>query len=385
LNGAFELEEVNNITMIEFLEKHKSRVVSLMLIFSLILVLFSFVAPYILTQPSIKPDFDFTQTGTIGDTLGGIMNPFIALAGILLTFLAFYMQIEANRLQIKIFQDGLNAEKEKKIKDEKLDCYDKLSLLKLDLDSIIKDIEIKSDGLKRFYNDVKENPFKSNILMRTPPFNYTRTADLDRLAIYRGFQHFSKDKEWIKHFSNLYRILDFLSESFQSIYKIFEYNTDESFKEKIQVRDGMIKLLNDLSLVSSNLPQSSQLKSLLNKVLENNAALTPRKHDGKVPLQTDLRAIQTKVLDFFIGDALELSKTESNNYAEIQHLILNAVDIGNRIIRATNHEKETGITAEQVWQSINEGSGEKSSTLQIIVEIKDYIEQLREDNKDILD
>lgn len=371
--------------MIEFLEKHKSRVVSLMLIFSLILVLFSFVAPYILTQPSIKPDFDFTQTGTIGDTLGGIMNPFIALAGILLTFLAFYMQIEANRLQIKIFQDGLNAEKEKKIKDEKLDCYDKLSLLKLDLDSIIKDIEIKSDGLKRFYNDVKENPFKSNILMRTPPFNYTRTADLDRLAIYRGFQHFSKDKEWIKHFSNLYRILDFLSESFQSIYKIFEYNTDESFKEKIQVRDGMIKLLNDLSLVSSNLPQSSQLKSLLNKVLENNAALTPRKHDGKVPLQTDLRAIQTKVLDFFIGDALELSKTESNNYAEIQHLILNAVDIGNRIIRATNHEKETGITAEQVWQSINEGSGEKSSTLQIIVEIKDYIEQLREDNKDILD
>lgn len=45
----------------------------------------------------VKPGvLDFTETGQIGDTIGGIMGPFIAIAAAGLTFLAFWVQYRAN-------------------------------------------------------------------------------------------------------------------------------------------------------------------------------------------------------------------------------------------------------------------------------------------------
>lgn len=42
---------------------------------------------------------DFSSTGEIGDTIGGIMGPFIAIAAAGLTFIAFWVQYKANILQ----------------------------------------------------------------------------------------------------------------------------------------------------------------------------------------------------------------------------------------------------------------------------------------------
>jgi hypothetical protein len=48
-------------------------------------------------QPFGKPDF--TNTGTIGDTIGGTMGLFVAIAVGILTFLAFWVQYKANEQQ----------------------------------------------------------------------------------------------------------------------------------------------------------------------------------------------------------------------------------------------------------------------------------------------
>ena len=44
---------------------------------------------------------DFRDTGQIGDTIGGIMGPFVAIAAAILTFLAFWVQFKANEQQRK--------------------------------------------------------------------------------------------------------------------------------------------------------------------------------------------------------------------------------------------------------------------------------------------
>lgn len=65
---------------------------------SLILLVFSLLAPWILTREDSKGFFEFSnETGYVGDTIGGIMNPFIALAAVIVTGLAFYMQYQANK------------------------------------------------------------------------------------------------------------------------------------------------------------------------------------------------------------------------------------------------------------------------------------------------
>jgi len=62
------------------------------------------LAPFVFTRASINKDFNFSNTGQIGDTIGGLMNPFIALAGVIVTGLAFYIQYKANQQQRELFE-----------------------------------------------------------------------------------------------------------------------------------------------------------------------------------------------------------------------------------------------------------------------------------------
>lgn len=64
-------------------------------------VFLSFLAPHLFT---LEGGPDFSTTGPIGDTIGGLMNPFIGIAGVILTFVAFYIQYQANRLQYRTFR-----------------------------------------------------------------------------------------------------------------------------------------------------------------------------------------------------------------------------------------------------------------------------------------
>lgn len=79
------------------------------IVIAILLLLFSFIAPLLLTRFSI---LDLSEYGGIGDTLGGIMNPFIAASGVIATFLAFYMQVRANQLQRKLFNEQIKNERQ---------------------------------------------------------------------------------------------------------------------------------------------------------------------------------------------------------------------------------------------------------------------------------
>lgn len=82
--------------MIKFFEKHDKRIIKYSLILILIFFIFSFFAPFLLALPAKYNLIDFSNTGAVGDTIGGLMNPFIAISAALLTFLAFYIQKQAN-------------------------------------------------------------------------------------------------------------------------------------------------------------------------------------------------------------------------------------------------------------------------------------------------
>lgn len=66
-------------------------------------VLFSMWAPKLFTQHSSSIVFN-EETGQIGDTIGGIMNPFISMAAVIVTGMAFYAQYRANEMVRKQFE-----------------------------------------------------------------------------------------------------------------------------------------------------------------------------------------------------------------------------------------------------------------------------------------
>jgi hypothetical protein len=91
-----------------FKREKKNYFIPLFIVIGAVLIIVSFVSPYYFTNTKIGDPIIFSSTtGYTGDTLGGIMNPFIAIAGVAFTFLAFYMQKLANddiKNQFKIQQ-----------------------------------------------------------------------------------------------------------------------------------------------------------------------------------------------------------------------------------------------------------------------------------------
>jgi hypothetical protein len=77
---------------------------------AIIAIIGAFCAPYLYTD--ISGLSDTKETGAMGDTIGGLMNPYIALAGVIITGLAFYMQYEANKQQRTLFLLEQNSNKE---------------------------------------------------------------------------------------------------------------------------------------------------------------------------------------------------------------------------------------------------------------------------------
>lgn len=136
-----------------------------LLIVALSLIAGSFYAPFLFTRPSINSDFDFSGTGQIGDTIGGLMNPFVALAGVLVTGLAFYIQYKANLQQRELFvleqyetkrqlQKQIDHQNEQTLRQQFESQF--YEMLKLHRENITEmkingyDFEETKDGLKEF-------------------------------------------------------------------------------------------------------------------------------------------------------------------------------------------------------------------------------------------
>jgi hypothetical protein len=288
---------------------------------SILVLIFAFLSPLIFTSPSSSERFDFSKTGEIGDTIGGIINPFIALIGVLLTFLAFYMQIKANQIQISQFKKGLQKEKAEKIIDEKKDCLNKLNLLKVDLGTIKNDISLKASNIKEYYEKEKNNPFKTNFLFRTPSKKYARVLEIDRLSIFKGFNIFLSHREnWIKNFSNLYNVLDFLPEFFDDIYSKYESHSKDLSNKKMIIRDELIELMNKLSqiinlyLTETNSPDylTFPASNLANETIARYYNIINENFDqeGNPISETDFDRINEEVLLYFSTQALNLRKLE---------------------------------------------------------------------------
>lgn len=337
--------EKDNIT--EF--KNWDGVTKWILGISILLILFSFFAPLIFTSNYLFERLDFTETGQIGDTIGGILNPFIALAGVLLTFLAFYMQIKANQIQISQFKESIKKDKEKRSLIERTDYYNKLRLLEVDLKTIESDIQQKAKNIEDYYESEKNSPFSTNILKRSPTKKYSRILEIDRLSIFNGFSLiFDSKDDLIKNFSNLYNILDFLPELFEDIYNKYDYHSKDIYTKKMDIRSSLIELMNKLSgLINEYLKENNKNDYLLFPAssLANETILKYYKiieesfnQSGDFVKETDFNIIDDEVLKFFLKETFKIRRNIESYDTRLDPIIEQISDLrkGLHLIRETS-------------------------------------------------
>lgn len=307
-------------------EQAYTRISRMLFSIAIILISFSFLSPILFTISF--SNWDFTETGQIGDTIGGIMNPFIAIAGVISTFLAFFMQIEANKIQKTQFIKSLNN----KFIDDKIDSYYKLLLIKIDIDNTIKDIDNRVQRIDKYIAQIKENPYNFVKLYRSTLKQYDRVASIERLSIYKGFKEFlSTNERWLILFNNLYSILDYIPEAFKEEYRILEYHNDDIFREKNTIKDIAfslddicVELINKAILEKKDLLERNiYIKSLYNEYKD-----IVKENQG----ETDFLRFKS-ILDTFYAKAIEYLRRGNldPDFKKVLEIVINILRVFNSI------------------------------------------------------
>lgn len=96
----------NNTTKTNWYKSHKTLI---WLLTGVILLLFASV--YFFTRQVFNDAFNLSETGQIGDTIGGITNPIIGLFGAVLVYLSFRQQLLANKIQREALREEIKSRK----------------------------------------------------------------------------------------------------------------------------------------------------------------------------------------------------------------------------------------------------------------------------------
>ena len=197
-----------------------------MILLSVLCLLFAGFAPMIFTLAS--SGIDFTQTGQIGDTIGGLMGPFIAIAGVLMTFAAFWAQVRANEIQKEQLGKSFRLGR----LEETLKCRNSLQLLQIDIKNVINDINVRCGEIEKFCDDLDKDFLAEIPCERPSDLPLKRYRSLDRNYLYNAVQLFVEEKDR-DVFDKAYALLDYYSEGVQMLTdRVYEPYTDEIMKLK---------------------------------------------------------------------------------------------------------------------------------------------------------
>lgn len=148
-----------------------------------------------------KPgELDFRNTGQIGDTIGGIMGPFVAIAAAILTFLAFWVQFKANEQQRK---------------DIALERFESnlFQLIQIQ-EEITNNLSFTpTDGADRLYGNVFHGRQVFEILYKEKTFPYWGIESGIREKGIISYEE-DKDANILDHyFRHLYRVFKYIDET----------------------------------------------------------------------------------------------------------------------------------------------------------------------------
>lgn len=363
--------------------KNWDRTTIILLILSFILILFSFCAPFIFTLGAKYSSLNFTETGAIGDMLGGIMNPFIAVGGILLTFLAFYMQIKANQIQITQFNQGIENEKKITLREEKKSSYYNLSLLNIDLTEIVSDINQKTERIKEYLDLEKQDNLNTNYLYRTPSKRYTRILETDRIQIYKGYLFFiSQEEKWLENYSKLYNVLEFLPELFSTIYSMQENHSRDIFEKKMILRDELNTLMDQSSALINNHhaddpanylthPEVKICNTLIGDYYLNLQENLDENLNPKS--ETDFNIINNEILEPFLSNALFVRNNVPNFDRTIEVLLEKISNIRKDIQLIKQRKLEFSNSIEREYNTLVTNTEEKQSLISELERIQNQI------------
>ena len=208
------------------------------------LMIFGCFAPIIFTRTKLFECLDFSNTGEIGDTIGGTMTPIVSLVAVILTYLAFLKQVEANRIQTEQF----NLTLKRKESDEEGQLWNCLELITLDVNLAIRDMEERIKHFDDYLKDDRKRIYGEGVLRNNPIVTLSRYRTIDRNLLYNAYMRYIEENEPMELFCRTYLLLDYYSEKAKETISIFEKDIQQSnqLHDKITEEVKNFKNVSDL-------------------------------------------------------------------------------------------------------------------------------------------
>ncbi len=226
------------------------------------LAIFGCFAPVIFTRTKLFEWLDFSNTGEIGDTIGGTMTPIVSLVAVILTYLAFLKQVEANKIQTEQFNETLKQ----KETDDKKQLKNSLELISLDVDFAIQDMEERIKSFDDYLKDKRKRIYGEGFLRYIPTASLTRYRTIDRNLLFNAYRTFIIHEDIKELFRKTYSLLDYYSEKAKESVLIFEKDIQRSN----QLHDKIAKELDNFEdLADSATSDHHLIESFLDDVFKN--------------------------------------------------------------------------------------------------------------------
>lgn len=201
------------------------------------LAIFGCFAPIIFTRTKLFECLDFSNTGQVGDTIGGTMTPIVSLVAVILTYLAFLKQVEANKIQTEQFNKTL----QQKETDEEKQLWNSLELISLDVDFAIQDMEERIKYFNDYLKDERKKIYGEGFLRNIPTASLTRYRTIDRNLLFNAYKLYADYEDKKELFRKTYSLLDYYSEKTKETISILEKDMQRSN----QLHDKIVDELNN--------------------------------------------------------------------------------------------------------------------------------------------
>lgn len=342
----------------EYYNNHKTSTIGIatFLVFMLLVVLVCFF-PYWFTREG-DPDLCFIGKGEIGDTIGGIMGPFVAIIAAFLTFIAFLIQYDANELQKK------ELERQKKIRQREefeVKLYKMLDEHKDNLNHISAGELHGRDAIPELLGELAYIyscvHFVLNSLHEKKEFNHTQ-GDLSKVIEYLESLYEDPKSAIMSHLLLSYNLF---------FYGRPYYHTFESMQAgKILLEDEVYSRLKSIKYVKSS---NGFTKFIYG---ENNAlSMLPPQYEASFPIMNGhndqlgvyFRQLYQTVM--FIANADSTIFTEDDKYAYAKLLRSNMSDT-EQVLLYYNSLSEMG----EKWNKRIDGAIEKREDMGLIARFK---------------
>lgn len=279
---------------------------------SLLLVIGGCFAPWIFTGEGCER-LDFTETGQIGDTIGGLMGPFIAMAGVFLTFVAFLMQVKANEIQREQLHKSFNM----KQLEHMIECLHALQLLHIDIQNVIKDIELRCDSIENYCRELDDNPLAEVACKRTSSQSIKRYQGIDRNLLYKAVNDFVQTDNKQVWYRNIYAVLDLYSEGVDQLWNdVYIPNTKDIMHIKSGIPELYTKLVEGISFVSD-----SHNKLIINRFKAQAVKLC--RQDGSLDISALNKLLDNGAYNSLYADVSETYQTLQNALTQMMNIGIN--------------------------------------------------------------